>query len=65
LSKFERVIVGALIIIMAVVISLSTLDLAWLLIRDVITPPIVLLEVGELLDIFGFVLLIVIGVNRC
>ncbi|MBZ4376967.1 phosphate-starvation-inducible PsiE family protein [Corallococcus sp. AS-1-6] len=45
------------------VIALSTLELAWIIAKDIVTPPILLLEVDELLEIFGFVLLILIGVE--
>ncbi len=62
-KKFERYIVLALIGMMMVVIALATLDLAWLIIVDIGTPPILLLEVDELLELFGFFLLIVIGVE--
>ncbi|RKG79975.1 phosphate-starvation-inducible E-like protein [Corallococcus exercitus] len=48
---------------MMVVLALSTLELGWIIVKDIITPPILLLEVDELLEIFGFVLLILIGVE--
>lgn len=63
LRGFERVIVVILIATMGVVIALATLDLLWLVIKDVMTPPFLLLEVTELLEIFGFVLLILIGIE--
>lgn len=63
LKKFERIIVTALIVLMALTISLATLDLAWLIIKDVITPPIILLDINELLDIFGLFLLVLLGIE--
>ncbi len=63
LRKIERVLIVAIILMMTIVLILSTLDLAWLIIRDVITPPIILLDVSELLEIFGFFLLIIIGIE--
>jgi uncharacterized membrane protein (DUF373 family) len=63
LRGFERVIVVVLLVTMGAVIALATLDLVWLLVREVMTPPILLLEVAELLEIFGFVLLILIGLE--
>lgn len=63
LRRFERIVVVALIVTMGVVIALATLDLLWLVIEDMIAPPVLLLEVTELLDIFGFVLLILIGIE--
>ena len=63
IKKFERSIVVLLVLMMMLVVTLSTLDLGWLIAKDIITPPIVLLEVDELLEIFSFFLLILIGVE--
>lgn len=63
LKKIEQTIIVAVIVMMTLVLMLSTLDLAWLIAQDVITPPVILLDVEELLDIFGFFLLIVIGIE--
>lgn len=63
LRGYERTIVVILIATMGVVIGLATLDLIWLVGKDIVTPPILLLDVTELLDIFGFVLLILIGIE--
>jgi uncharacterized membrane protein (DUF373 family) len=63
LQNFERWIVGALIVMMAVTILLATIELGWLIIKDVITPPVLLLEIHELLDIFGLFLLVLLGIE--
>lgn len=63
LKQFERFIVGALIFMMAVVILLSAGELGWILIRDVISPPVLILEIDELLELFGFFLLVLIGLE--
>lgn len=63
LEKFERWIVAALIVMMVVTILLATIELGWVIIKDVITPPIVLLEIHELLDIFGLFLLVLLGIE--
>jgi len=63
LKKFERFIVTCLVVMMVVVIFLATLELGWLIVRDVITEPILLLEIQELLDIFGLFLLVLIGIE--
>lgn len=60
---FERLIVGSLILMMIVVILLSTFQLGRILVLDIITPPNYLLEITELLDLFGFFMLILIGVE--
>ena len=63
LKKFERFIVHTLIIMMGLTVLLATVELGWIIIKDIITPPIVLLEINELLEIFGFFLLVLIGVE--
>jgi uncharacterized membrane protein (DUF373 family) len=63
LKKFERMIVTILIVMMGLTILLATIELAWLIIKDVITPPIILLEINELLDIFGLFLLVLLGIE--
>lgn len=63
IQRFERLITTLLIGMMATVVLLSVIDLAWLLIKDIITPPILLLEVNELLDLFGLFLLVMIGIE--
>jgi uncharacterized membrane protein (DUF373 family) len=63
LNLFERLIVGSLILMMIVVILLSTIELGRILVLDIITPPNYLLEINELLDLFGFFMLILIGVE--
>jgi uncharacterized membrane protein (DUF373 family) len=63
LKKFERLIVGALIILMMIVVLLSTLELGWMLLQDILTPPYIILDSNELLDIFGFFLLVLIGIE--
>ncbi|MFH0998640.1 MAG: phosphate-starvation-inducible PsiE family protein [Pseudomonadota bacterium] len=63
LKRFEHFIVLTLILMMMVVVLLSTIELGWLLIKDIITPPVLLLEIDELLEIFGFFMLVLIGLE--
>jgi uncharacterized membrane protein (DUF373 family) len=63
LKKFERMIITTLMVMMVVTISLATIELGWLIIKDIITPPIILLEINELLDIFGLFLLVLLGIE--
>ena len=63
LKKFEHIIVVSLITMMVIVVVLATIELGWIIIRDIITPPIILLEIDELLEIFGFFLLVLIGIE--
>jgi len=63
LKKFKRMIATTLIEMMVVTILLATIELAWLIIKDIITPPVILLEIDELLDIFGLFLLVLLGIE--
>lgn len=63
LEKVERVIVFSLLSMMVLVVFLSTVDLGWIIIKDIITPPVFLLDINELLDVFGMFLLVLIGVE--
>ena len=63
LHKFERLVTGALLLMLAVVVLLSLIELGWILIRDIVTPPILILEIWELLELIGLFLLVLIGVE--
>jgi len=52
-----------LIVMIGITILLSTVKLAWLIIKDVITPPVILLEIHELQDNFGLFLLVLLGIE--
>ncbi|MBU5614090.1 phosphate-starvation-inducible PsiE family protein [Geomonas azotofigens] len=63
IKRFERVIIMVLVVLMSVVLLLSTLELAWIIIQDIISPPVLLLDINELLDIFGLFMLVLIGIE--
>ena len=63
IKKFERAVILSLIFMMIIVILISTVELAYIIIKDIIAPPVFWLEINQLLDIFGFFLLILIGVE--
>ena len=63
IKKFEKMIIFSLLVMMVLVLFLSTLDLAWIIIKDIITPPVFLLDIDELLEIFGLVMLVLIGIE--
>jgi uncharacterized membrane protein (DUF373 family) len=63
IRRFEHAIVLALIALMMLIIVVSTLDLAWLVLKDLATPPIFLLGIDELFDILGLVLIVLIAIE--
>ena len=63
LKKIEKIMIQALMVMMAIVLALATLDLGWLIVKDIMTPPYVFLSVEQLLDIFGLFMLVLIGIE--
>jgi uncharacterized membrane protein (DUF373 family) len=63
MKKFERIIIISLMVMMAVVVLLAVIELGWILGRDIITPPIIILNINELLEIFGLFMLVLIGIE--
>lgn len=63
LKKFKSVVIISLTVMMSFVLLLATVELGWLIIKDVSTPPVFLLDINELLDIFGLFMLVIIGIE--
>jgi len=63
ITKLQRLIVSALMVLLCLVVILSTADLGVLIAKEVWKPPRFLIEVPDLLEIFGYFLLVVIGVE--
>jgi uncharacterized membrane protein (DUF373 family) len=63
LERFEKIISITLIVMMAFVVALATIELGWLIVSDLLDEREVLLGIGELLDLFGFFMLVLIGLE--
>ena len=63
LEVFEGIILRTLIAMMALAIIAATADLAWVFVRDLLSPPFDFLTVTELLDVFATFLLVLIGLE--
>ena len=63
LKRFERAIVTVLIVLMVLVVALATIEVGWIIFKDITSPPVFLLEIDELLDIFGKFLLVLVGIE--
>ena len=63
IRKFERLMTSTLLILMSLVVLLSIGDLVLRLVADILSPPVFLIEMNELLEIFGFFLLVMIGLE--
>lgn len=62
-EKFERWINEALLGMLFVVVLLAAADLGWIILKDMVTPPVLLLEIDELLELFGAFLMVMIGLE--
>ena len=63
LKKFEKLLIKVLMLLMALVLALATVDLGWFVIQDIFSPPVFFLNVSEFLDIFGLFMLVLIGIE--
>ncbi|MBN2200481.1 phosphate-starvation-inducible PsiE family protein [bacterium] len=63
LKRFEKRIIQVLMVLMALVLMLATIDLGWLIVKDNMKQPVLLLSVNDLLEIFGLFMLVVIGIE--
>jgi len=63
LKKFELVIIVVLVILMAIVVVISIVGLGRMIVADILAVRGVFLDISTLMDIFGFFLLILIGIE--
>jgi uncharacterized membrane protein (DUF373 family) len=63
LKKFEKVIVVALLGLMMLTVLASTVELAIILFHELIKPPVFLLNLEEMVEVFGFFLMVLIGLE--
>jgi len=63
LKWFERFLIQVLMIMMALVLLLTTIDLGWTIIKDITQPFSLILSVEELLELFGLFMLVIIGIE--
>ena len=53
----------ALLAMMIFVVFLSTIELAIILVQEMLKPPLLLLNIEEMLRVFGFFLMVLIGIE--
>ena len=61
--KFEYFIVLALLLMMMIALLASTIELGIILVQQLIEPPVLLLDVKEMLTVFAFFLMVLIGLE--
>jgi len=62
-ERFEQVITVVLLVMMMFAILVSTIDLGWNLIKELVKPPVALIGVKEVSEIFGLVFMVLIGLE--
>lgn len=60
---FERMVVLFLIVLLMLVTAMAALELGWMLVKDLMSTRELLLDREELLQLFGFFLLVLVGVE--
>lgn len=63
MKKFEKLIVTALLGLMMLAVFASTVELAIILWQQLFKPPVLLLNLEEMLEVFGFFLMVLIGLE--
>jgi uncharacterized membrane protein (DUF373 family) len=63
IRQFETFIIKTLTVMMVLVVLLSTAELGWVIIQEMITIPYIFLEIDQLLQIFGLFLMVLIGIE--
>lgn len=63
LKKFERFLIQILMIMMALILLLATVDLGWTIIKDLSQPLTLIISVDQLLELFGLFMLVIIGIE--
>ena len=64
LDRFKRVLVIAITFMMGIVLLLNVIELGYVLYIDIFdTPPYFILNIKEILDVFGLFLLVLIGIE--
>ncbi len=62
-ERIKKLIISALILMLLIAVILGTVTLGWTLVRRILEPPFLLLDVATLFDAFGLFLVIVIGIE--
>ena len=63
LGKFERLIVLTLMVFMMIAVLLATIEVGVILWQQMLEPPLMLLNVKEMMKVFGFILMVIIGLE--
>lgn len=63
LDRFKRALVIIITVMTAAVLVLAVVELGYILVKDFLSPPLFILDITELLELFGLFLLVLIGIE--
>jgi uncharacterized membrane protein (DUF373 family) len=61
LKVFEKMIIVSLLVLMMIAVFVATIELAIIIFEQIMKPPVLLLNIAEMLEIFGFFMMVLIG----
>jgi uncharacterized membrane protein (DUF373 family) len=61
LKCFEKLIIVSLLVLMMIAVLVATIELAIIIFEQIMKPPVLLLNIAEMLEIFGFFMMVLIG----
>jgi len=61
LKVFEKFIIVTLLVLMMIAVFFATIELAIIIFEQLINPPFLLLDIAELIEVFGFFMMVLIG----
>jgi len=62
-DRVKSIIIKTMMVLMLLTVIFSVLDLAYILYKDLISPPTLLLDIDEMKELFGLFLLVLIGLE--
>lgn len=63
INRFQTYVIKVIMVMMALVILSSMLEIGWILFVDLLTPPYLLIGVEKILDVFGLFFIVIIGIE--
>ena len=63
LKRFEKIIILSLLAMMMLAVGVSAVELAVILFQQLMEPPKFLLNINEMLEVFGFFMMVLIGIE--
>jgi uncharacterized membrane protein (DUF373 family) len=63
LKKFERIVVLSLMAFMMIAVLVATIEVGVILWQQMRLPPFMLLDVKEMMEVFGLILMVIIGLE--